>query len=165
VSAQELLRLLHHRVIDLHHQGKKLVVLVDECHFLSSDSLHMIRTDQQPGGPGAQARHHPAVRGGPLPQAAREPQLRVAARTACTCAATCSPLGAADTVQYVKFRLLMAGRMEDLFDEEALAAMYEITGGICRRINKLGMLLLIEGYLRRQPLIRADLVRSLADRI
>ncbi len=164
VSAQELLRLLQHRVIDLHHQGKKLVVLVDECHFLSSDSLHMIRTVSNLEVPErklatillfGEDRFLKRLENPSYESLKNRMYLRSELR----------PLSAADTVQYVKFRLLMAGRMEDLFDEEALAALYDITGGICRRINKLGMLLLIEGYLRRQPLIRADLVRSLADRI
>lgn len=164
VSVQELLKLLQHYVIDLHRQGRKLVVLVDECHFLSSDSLHMIRTISNLEVPErklatillfGEERFLKRLENPSYESLKNRMYLRSELR----------PLSAADTTQYVKFRLLMAGRMDDLFDEAALAAMHEITGGICRRVNKLGMLLLIEGYLRRQPVIGADLVRALADRI
>jgi general secretion pathway protein A len=164
VSVQELLKLLHHYVIDLHHQGKKLVVLVDECHFLSSDSLHMIRTISNLEVPERKLATILLFGEDRFLKRLENPSYE-SLRNRMYLRSELRPLGADDTAQYVKFRLLMAGRMDDLFDAEALAAMHEITGGICRRINKLGMLLLIEGYLRRQPLLDAALVRSLADRI
>ena len=40
---QDLLGLLESTMIDLHRQGKRLVVIVDEAHFLSSEALHVLR--------------------------------------------------------------------------------------------------------------------------
>jgi hypothetical protein len=41
---QDLLGLLESTMIDLHREGKRLVVIVDEAHFLSSEALHVLRT-------------------------------------------------------------------------------------------------------------------------
>ena len=41
---RDLLDLLHRTVLDLYTGGQRLVVLIDEAHFLSAQALHMLRT-------------------------------------------------------------------------------------------------------------------------
>ncbi|MGC3992331.1 MAG: AAA family ATPase [Chthoniobacteraceae bacterium] len=41
---QDLMKLLSNHVIDLHREGRRLVIVIDECHLLSSDCLHVVRT-------------------------------------------------------------------------------------------------------------------------
>jgi type II secretory pathway predicted ATPase ExeA len=41
---QDLVKQLSNHIIELHEQGQRLVIIVDECHLLSSDCLHVVRT-------------------------------------------------------------------------------------------------------------------------
>ncbi len=74
------------------------------------------------------------------------------------------PLNAEQVEQCVKFRLMVAGRMEDLFEPEAFSVLHAWSGGVCRRVNKLATLSLLEGYQHQAPRLNADLVRAAAQR-
>ena len=75
------------------------------------------------------------------------------------------PLRPDETAQYVKFRLLVAGRMAELFTAGALDALHTHSGGICRSLNKLAMLSLIEGGTHHLPLIDTATVATAAARM
>ena len=75
------------------------------------------------------------------------------------------PLAPAEVAQYVKFRIMTAGRLEELFTEPALVALHEFSGGICRNVNKLAMLSLIEAADNRFALVDDAIVRSAARRM
>ena len=60
---------------------------------------------------------------------------------------------------------MTAGRLTDLFTEAALEALHAHSGGICRSLNKLGMLSLIEGTDRQCPAIDESLVVDAARRM
>jgi general secretion pathway protein A len=75
------------------------------------------------------------------------------------------PLSAAEAAQYVNFRLMTAGRLDELFTEPALKAIHEHAGGICRSVNKLAMLSLIEGADRRSSVIDEAIVHAAAKRM
>lgn len=163
VSAQELLTRIQDHVIALHQQGRKLVVLVDECHFLAPDSLHMVRTLSN-----LETAEKKLVT---LLLFGEERFLKrldhpsyESLRNRMYLRSELKPLTAGETEQFIKFRLLLAGRMDDLFDTDAFAALHELSGGVGRRINKLCTLALLEGYMRQAPLIGADLVRTAAER-
>ncbi|HMP76923.1 MAG TPA: AAA family ATPase [Kiritimatiellia bacterium] len=164
VSAQALLAIIQDHVIALHREGRKLVVLIDECHFLASDSLHMVRTLsnlETPekklvtlllfGEPGFLRRlNHPT---------------HESLRNRLYLRSELQPFSAEETEQFVKFRLMMAGRMDDLFTADAFPVLHECSGGISRRINKLCTLALLEGFLARAPFIDAARVRAAAQRM
>lgn len=164
VSAQELLRLLQNRVIDLHHQGKKLVILVDECHFLPADTLHMVRTISNLEVPERKLVSILLFGEDRFLKRLEHPSYE-SLRNRMYLRSELRPMDLNDTTQYIKFRLLIANRMDDLFDEGAFAAVHELSGGVCRRVNKLCTLALIEGFLRRQPTLDAAVVRACADRL
>jgi type II secretory pathway predicted ATPase ExeA len=75
------------------------------------------------------------------------------------------PLTPEEVAQYVKFRLMTAGRFEDLFAPTALHTLHELCGGICRNVNKLAMLSLIEAADARAALVDEALVRYAARRM
>jgi general secretion pathway protein A len=75
------------------------------------------------------------------------------------------PLSIAELTQYIKFRLLTAGQFNELFTESALAAIHELSGGICRSVNKLAMLSLIEAADQRSSTVDESLVRLAARRM
>ena len=74
-----------------------------------------------------------------------------------------APMTAGEGAEYVRFRLMMAQRLEPLFDDAALDALYEGSGGVCRALNKLAMLALIEGAGRGMARIGAGVVDACAE--
>jgi len=163
-STQDLLKLLSDYVIDLYQQNRKLVIIIDECHFLSSESLHMVRTLTNIEVPARKLvtcllfgeqrflkrLNHPA---------------HDSLRNRMYMRGELGPLNASECAEFVKFRLLKSGRMDDLFDRPALTALHECSGGICRNINKLAMLCLLEGSMRRKTTIDEETVRLCANRM
>jgi general secretion pathway protein A len=69
-----------------------------------------------------------------------------------------------DTAQYVAFRLKAAQCQKELFTEDALAVIFERSGGIPRNINRLCDLCLLIGFMDRAPNVsRAIAERAAAD--
>ena len=161
---QDLVKLLSNHIIELHEHGQRLVIIVDECHLLSSDCLHIIRTISNIETPQEK-----------LVTCLLFGETRLADRLEHSSYASLSnriymrsellPLTAGEVAQYVKFRLMTAGRLDDIFTESALAALHECSGGICRSVNKLAMLSLIEAADRRSALVDEPLVRAAAKRM
>jgi general secretion pathway protein A len=56
------------------------------------------------------------------------------------------PLDLEETMDYVDFRLRVAGGTQGLFSPEAIQLMYELSGGIPRRINAVATNALLVGY-------------------
>jgi type II secretory pathway predicted ATPase ExeA len=55
------------------------------------------------------------------------------------------PWSESDTIGYVQTSLVEAGRFDPVFDDEGLAAIYELTGGVPRRVIRLADLALLAG--------------------
>jgi general secretion pathway protein A len=55
------------------------------------------------------------------------------------------PWGAADTIGFVQTALVDAGRFEPLFDDDALALLHELSGGVPRRLIRLADFALLAG--------------------
>lgn len=163
VPAQELLAAIQHHVIELHRRGRKLVVIVDESHFLASDSLHMVRTLSNLET--AERKLVTLLLFGEdrFLQRLQHPSYE-SLRNRVYLRSELKPLNAEQVEQCVKFRLMVAGRMEDLFEPEAFSVLHAWSGGVCRRVNKLATLSLLEGYQHQAPRLNADLVRAAAQR-
>ena len=70
------------------------------------------------------------------------------------------PLDLDETREFVQHRLRVAGRIEPLFDEEAIAVLHEHSGGVPRRINILAGNALFEGFGRGANMIGAEIVED-----
>ena len=161
---QDLVKSLSNHIIEMHEQGQRLVIIVDECHLLSSDCLHIIRTISNIETPQEK-----------LVTCLLFGESRLAQRLEHTSYASLSnriylrselhPLTAGEVAQYVKFRLMTAGRLDELFTEPALAALHEGSDGICRSVNKLAMLSLIAAADRRVSIVDDSIVRTAAKRM
>jgi general secretion pathway protein A len=152
VSAQDLLKLLGEAVMELHRQGRKPVFIIDEGHFLSAESLHMIRTISNIELPERKLTTCLLFAEERFMKRLQHPSYD-SLRSRMYMRAELGPLNDAECAQYLQYRLLVAGRMEELFQPAALAAIYAHTGGICRNTSKLAMLSLLEGFAARSPLI------------
>jgi type II secretory pathway predicted ATPase ExeA len=161
---QDLVKTLSNHIIEMHEQGQRLIIIVDECHLLSSDCLHIIRTISNIETPQEK-----------LVTCLLFGESRLAQRLEHTSYASLSnriymrselaPLTNAEVAQYVKFRLMTAGRLEELFTETALSALHECSDGICRSVNKLAMLSLIAAADRRASIVDDSIVRTAAKRM
>jgi len=65
---------------------------------------------------------------------------------------------------YVSFRLQQAGQDGELFDEEAIEALFRHSDGIPRLVNRLCKLALKSGETNRLDVISGELVEGIADR-
>jgi general secretion pathway protein A len=72
------------------------------------------------------------------------------------------PLDLEGTAGYVTHRLAVAGRSEAVFTEEAIARIFETSGGRPRMINNVCGLSLLEGYRRGLSLIDENTVAAIA---
>ncbi len=161
---QDLVKLLSNHIIELHEHGQRLVIIVDECHLLSADCLHIIRTISNIETPQeklvtcllfGESRLADRLQHSSYASLANRIYLR----------SELLPLSADEVAQYVKFRLMTAGRLDELFTEAALAALHEGSGGICRSVNKLAMLSLIEAADHRRALVEESTVNDAARRM
>lgn len=72
-----------------------------------------------------------------------------------------TPFNREDTVKYIAFRQMKAGRARNVFTDEALLAIYEYTAGVPRKINNLCDLSLLIGFSSRQKTVDKKIVESI----
>ena len=160
---QDLLRLISNQIMSLHEQGKRLVLIFDECHLLSAECLHVIRTISNIETIDRKLTTSILIGESRLLQRLSHPSYeslrnRIYLRSELPC------LTAEESVQYLKFRLMTAGRFADLFNEAATIALFEATGGNCRRLNKLALLAIVTGARDGRALIDETIVARCASR-
>jgi len=164
MRTDELVKTLGDYVIDLYERGRRLVLLIDECHFLSSDSLHIVRTLSNIEIPERKLLTCLLFGESRFLQRLAHPSYE-SLRNRMYLRGELQPLRFEECEQYIKFRLLVAGRNEELFDRGALEAVHAQAAGICRRINKVCMLSLLEGFLRRRSRIDRGIVEHCAKQL
>jgi len=139
-------------------RGQRAVVVVDEAHLLDEGSaletLRLLLNFRGGGEPGLTLLL--AGQPGILPILDRAPQLEERLAVKCLL----RPLTERETAEYVNHRLKQAGAAEEIFEPAALAALYRLTHGIPRRINRLGDLALLIGYAEELRSVAADQVEA-----
>lgn len=76
-----------------------------------------------------------------------------------------TPLSESETSDFVKESLQRAGRREELFEADALASIFELSGGVPRLINRLCDLSLLAGWGDEARSIDAATVVAVADQL
>ena len=72
------------------------------------------------------------------------------------------PLGEEESVEYIKHRLRAAGaKRVGVFTPGAMTAIARLTGGVPRKINRLGDMALLVGFAERLPRIEEDVIVNL----
>jgi general secretion pathway protein A len=72
---------------------------------------------------------------------------------------------AEETTAYVRHRLEAAGATRDIFSDEALATVHQLTGGLPRRINRLCDLALLVGFAQGAHAIEAEDLRAVHEQL
>ena len=75
------------------------------------------------------------------------------------------PMNLEETASYVNHRLRVAGVERPIFDDGALEALFQITGGVPRLINRLCDLALLIGYAEQLPAISAQQIEAVNDEL
>jgi type II secretory pathway predicted ATPase ExeA len=75
------------------------------------------------------------------------------------------PWSCEDTIGYVQTALVEAGRLEPLFDDAALSALYDLTGGVARQVARLADFALLAGAAARLNSIDAATIEAAHDEI
>lgn len=154
-SKAELLCALEDELVRLHHQRKVALVVVDEVQGLSHDALEelrMLSNFQSNGKPLLQM----LLVGQPeFRQRLAEPDLEQL-RQRIIASFHISRLSTDDTRGYVEHRLKFAGwDGRRIFAPDSFAAIFEATGGLPRRLNRLCDRLLLFGYLEDRGVLTA----------
>jgi general secretion pathway protein A len=164
LRVQDLVKLLSNHITDLHERGQRLVIMIDEAHLLSGDCLHIVRTISNIEVPTRKLVTCLLFGESRLEQRLTHPSYE-SLRNRIYLRSTLAPLSPEDVAQFVKFRLIVAGRMAELFTPAALAALHQFSGGIPRTLNKLALICLVEGAAKQRETIDADLVVAQATRL
>ncbi|HEY2252792.1 MAG TPA: AAA family ATPase [Planctomycetaceae bacterium] len=75
------------------------------------------------------------------------------------------PLSSEETTSYVSCRLEAAGATRPIFAPEAMQPLYELSGGIPRRINRLCDMALLVGFADESQQISAEQVEAVAEEL
>ena len=75
------------------------------------------------------------------------------------------PLSTEETTSYVSCRLEAAGATRPIFSPKAMQPLYELSGGIPRRINRLCDLALLVGFADESTEISAEQVEAVAEEL
>jgi type II secretory pathway predicted ATPase ExeA len=136
-NSSEMLRLLRDHILTSYKKGIKPVLFIDECHFLSADALHTIRTLSN-----IEAHNKKILTcilfGEEFFLIRLKHPCYDSLRSRIFLEVRLSPLNEKETADYIKHRLMKADiKTGNYFDEEELKNIYEKSGGIPRNINKI----------------------------
>jgi general secretion pathway protein A len=158
-QTQKLLDLLASRIFELYHQNRKLVILIDEAHFLSAESLHLLRTISNLETPQKKltttilfAEDHFLRRLAHPSYQSLKNRMYMKLRL--------SPINADETAQYIKYRLLASGSREPLFDEACYGEIHKYSGGVCREINRICHNCLTEAFMQGRKCVDGEIVHG-----
>lgn len=157
--AHDMLRILGHFIMELHENGKRLVLIIDECHFLSAECLHIIRTISNIEIPECKLTTSLLFGEEKFTERLKH-QSYESLRNRMYLRGELRPMDAEECAQYIKYRLMVAGRANGPFDDAALAALHKHSKGICRNLSKLCMLTLLMGGMKGKAVIGAEDVES-----
>jgi MSHA biogenesis protein MshM len=141
----QILKNLQKRLIDLHSKGKRVLLLIDEAHVMSPETLEEIRLLSN-----LETNHHKLLRimlvgQDELNRTLASSQMRPL-RERITERFPLGALSVSEVAHYLAFRMRRAGGNPDLFDGKAAVLIANASGGITRRINILAEKALLAAY-------------------
>lgn len=162
-SVQQSVRRIEQFLVANTERGRHAVVVVDEAHLLDDgrtlETLRLLLNFELAGRPALTLLlvGQPGI----LPILDRSPQLgeRLGVKS------LLRPFSEAETAEYVDHRLRLAGGIREVFGPEAKAALYRLTHGIPRRINRICDLAMLIGYAEQQTAISAEQLESVSQEL
>jgi general secretion pathway protein A len=151
------LRLINEKMLRNMKDRKETLLMIDEAHLLTSEALEELRllmnfqlndrfliTIVLLGQPELKAKIHD------LEQLNQRIPVKY----------HLSPFDFNDSVQYIHFRQMKAGREANVFSQKAMEKVYESTKGVPRKINNLCDLALLVGYSKKEKEITSEIIEG-----
>jgi general secretion pathway protein A len=155
----ERLNLLQEAALHLHAKGRRLVVIIDEAHFLKADALHILRTLSNLETEKEKLVTVLLIAENSLARRLNSPSY-ASLRGRITFSVNLAPLTRAETEQFIKFRLLKCGGPPQLLSADGYDAVHRMSGGIPREINRLLYNGFLEALSHNQQIISGALIES-----
>ncbi len=149
------------RLLENHAQGRQTVLIIDEAQNLDPDVLEQIRllTNLETN---ERKLLQVIMLGQPeLREILARPELRQLAQRI-TARYHLEPLNAAETADYLRHRLAVAGVRRAVFTPSAVRRVFRLTGGVPRRINVLCDRSLLGAYVQGKEKVDARTVAKAA---
>ena len=154
----ETLGLIYERLKEIHGQGKKTVILVDEAQMLQTrEIMEEFRGLLNIEVPGSKLVNFVFFG---LPEIEGHLRLDEPLNQRVSVKYTLKPLSAESMESYIKHRLHVAGADKMFFTKEAMESMYPLTRGIPRLINTLCDNALFEGFLLKKEVVNEAIVQN-----
>lgn len=138
--------------------GKKTVVIIDEAHVIQDkdvwEEIRLLLNFQTENN----FLINMLFLGQPELREIIERNKQLSQRIAIRC--HLSHLSSQETHEYIRHRLGIAGRLDEIFQEPAIRMIFEHSGGIPRRINHLCDLSLLAGFSHQVKTIDAAIVKE-----
>jgi general secretion pathway protein A len=149
---------LHHFLLEARAQGREVILLVDEAQDLSAEVLEQVRLISNLETDTEKLIQIVLMGQSELQEMLARRELRQLAQRV-TARYHLAPLGRAETEDYIRHRLVVAGGEGKVtFTEEALAGVHRHSGGIPRLVNLICDRALLAGYVAGQRTIDAAMV-------
>jgi len=155
-----ILKQLYERLLQIHEQGRKAVVLIDEAQMLQSREL----MEEFRGLLNLEIPEKKLLNVVFFGLAELEQTMKLDEPLAQRIAVkyTLKPLSAAATRCYVSHRLRVAGSKSLPFEAAAIDSLHRYSGGVPRLINTLADNAMFESYMRHEQLVQRAIVDSVA---
>lgn len=161
-SKADLLQGIEQFLIQLHRQGKRALLLVDEAQNLPSESVEELRMLSN-----FQLENKPLIQSFLLGQEELKGIIQAPNmeqfRQRIIASAHLKPLSSEEVKEYINHRLHQAGcKKEQVFSDAAFELIYEKTLGVPRKINIFVDRLLLFGFLEELKSINVDAINEVA---
>ena len=162
-TVSDSVRRIQQALAENRQAGRHAVVAIDEAHLLrNSGTLETIRLLMNFECQGQSALTLLLI-GQPALLPTLERAVELDERLAVKC--LLRPFTCEETHGYVQHRLSAAGARRPIFRDDAVEALHYLSGGVPRRINRLGDLALLIGYAEEQPSLGAAQIEAVADEL
>jgi len=158
-DSREMVETLTRELEALDKEGRRAVLIIDEAHLLSEDSLQDIRLLSNIENEKKKLIQIVLMGQNELQHKLQEESLR-SFKQRISISRRLMPLGKTETEEYVTHRFRIAGRKTSLFERRALSLIFTESQGIPRLINHICDSSLVIGYAIQTNSIGAGIVKE-----
>lgn len=163
-TAKGLIDKLNERLLALHAENRRVVLIVDEAQTMSPALLEQVRLLTNLETEKQKLLQIILIGQPELREVLSRPEMRQIAQRI-TGRYHLEPLDGPDTAIYVAHRMRVAGGRPEIFSKRAVRKLYRLSRGLPRLINIIADRSLLAAYARDENLIGASLVGKAADEV
>ncbi|MFH1201773.1 MAG: AAA family ATPase [Candidatus Omnitrophota bacterium] len=154
----DVLNILNDALLNNMRNGKQTVVIIDEAHAINDENvfeeIRLLLNFQ------LQDRFLLTLLLLGQPELKQKIEENIQLEQRINVKAHLDGLTPEDSIKYIVHRLQVANRTAAIFSERALRSIYNYSGGIPRRINRLCDMCLLAGFIKKFDLIDDDIVQE-----